>query len=655
MKTWALLACWFIGVLAFGGWQIEDSALAEGPKLRLVVKDSDGKDLAARVTMRAGDNWLDGAGKGIYADGRFFIDGDCEVRCEPGEVSISVSCGPEYKPLATTVELKAGRMVTAIATFKAWAAPGARGWYCGDNHVHAQHDAKAAAVCTDLAYSALQARANGLDYMTEAGSHVSYLGMIALNRKDFLFRYADELRPAIFSGHVTTPGIRDVVPKDVYERLRKLPLPVQALLPVVHELGGIVTHTHVQVPRHQLHWMGAAELWCDAVHRRCADAVDLDGQSSELLYFAMLNLGNRSAVSGYTDAALGRSKTLAPGDRRVYSQADRFDYDEIVDGIRKGRTFATNGGPLFAYLTVNGQVLGSTVDCGASGQFTAEVEVQSLKPLDWIDLVHNGVVAARVPVKGKTGTIRQQLSLNTTGQPHNWVLLRARDQAGNWAITSPVYLHRSGTTPRANGVSACVLAEINNTRRTYRLSKRFFMHALTSVSPELSLSKVELLRDGAVLKRFTAGERSSKVVAVTPFGEDYAPGVSWVERDGRYVHCQFDWAVTESGWYQVALQTVDGKRLAADAVYFDASHPVSHELSSARMVGPETELFLHGYGEEMPLADIRDDDKGDHWWYPANTYSHMGANFHGEAIAVGPWGKEPERRFRNSKNSSEGF
>ena len=61
------------------------------------------------------------------------------------------------------------------ARLRQWFAPEERGWFGGDNHVHAQHDATAA-IRTDLAFTALQARANGLSYITEADSGPSPLG-----------------------------------------------------------------------------------------------------------------------------------------------------------------------------------------------------------------------------------------------------------------------------------------------------------------------------------------------------------------------------------------------------------------------------------------------------------------------------------------------
>ena len=113
-------------------------------------------------------------------------------------------------------------------------------------------------------------------------------------------------------------------------------------------------HGRLLTPVFQLHWMGAAEPCSDAVVGQCADLFDVDSRHTEQPWFAMLSLGNRIGVSSYTDAALGRTNTLSPGDRRLYCRAERFDYATIVDAMRRGRTMATNGGPLFVFLSVDG-------------------------------------------------------------------------------------------------------------------------------------------------------------------------------------------------------------------------------------------------------------------------------------------------------------
>ena len=139
-----------------------------------------------------------------------------------------------------------------------------------------------------------------------------------------------------------------------------------------------------------MHWMGAAEVLSDAVLGQCADALDLDGQASELLWFAVLNLGNRVAASSYTDCALGRRSTPSPGDRRVYCRAGELTYPAIVDAIRRGHTFATNGGPLFPFATIDGKGPGETLEPGGDRRHELRAEVRCLYPLKSARLYRRG-------------------------------------------------------------------------------------------------------------------------------------------------------------------------------------------------------------------------------------------------------------------------
>ena len=334
--------------------------------------------LAVRVVVTASDgSHPDGSGRGVYSDGRFFAEGRFSVRVPPGKTAIRLSSGPDYAPLEMTLEVKAGKRIGVRVQLVRWFAPDQHGWFGGDNHVHAQHDAHAL-VRTDIDFAALQARADGLSYITEAGPVESTAAELdRLSQPGFLILHAAELRPACFVGHLNTPGIARPL-ADRLDQLIGRPLPVQAITEAVRELGGATIHSHPLAPTHQLHWMGATEIFSDAVLGRCADALDTDSPATELLRFAVLNLGNRLAVSSYTDCDLGRSRTLSPGDRRVYCQAKGLSAAALVQALRFGRTFATNGGSLFAFFSVDDHSPGDVIQLASEQSLTVRAEIHSL-------------------------------------------------------------------------------------------------------------------------------------------------------------------------------------------------------------------------------------------------------------------------------------
>jgi hypothetical protein len=624
-----LVACLEDGSTFMG---LGDVPVTPPVRARILVHVEDGRaapdrpmPLPVRVVVTASDgSHPDGSGRGVYADGRFFAEAGFSVEVPPGRTAIVLRSGPDYVPLVIEVEAKEGREVRYRARLRRWFAPEERGWFGGDNHVHAQHDATAA-IPTDLAFTALQARADGLSYVTEADPGPSPAGVERLSTPAFLFRRAPEVRPGPFVGHLNTPGIPRPIEPEVYARLVDGPLPAQGIAEEVHARGGAVIHTHPLTPPHQMHWMGAAEILSDAVLGRCADALDLDGQASEMLWFAVLNLGNRVAASSYTDCALGRRTTPSPGDRRVYCQAERLTYPAIVEAIRRGHTFATNGGPLFPFVTIDGKGPGETLGPGGGRPHALRAEVRCLYPLKSARLYRRGELAESFAVSGRRGEVVLEGTLRDPPGDRAWYVLRLEDERGHWAITSPIYVEPAQASARP--FASSLILEISNATRYIELRRCFFAHLIVTVSPGDRLRSVELLRDGRLVRLFAPGmgeSRTAGKVPATGMAGEYGPGWSW---SSGASHFQADWPVEETGWYGLRAATADGKTLAADEVFFDASRGSSQVLTVARLDGPGTRWAHRGYGEELPLSEIRKPFNGDHWWYPNRSYWRVLAEF----------------------------
>jgi len=597
---WATLAlCCAFPV--FGAGTTETTGAAEiivdvGRPVRVIVTASDGSH-------------PDGSGRGVYADGRFYADGVFSVRVPPGKTTISISAGPEFEPQELVVEPNTGECLRLKVALKQWFSLRDHGWIGGDNHVHAQHDENAD-VRTDYAYAVLQARANGLRFITENGSAPTVRdGAKQLHPPDFLMMHAVEQRPGPFIGHFNTPGLRQPL-----EKFPDTPLLAQALLDAVHQRGGALIHTHPLSPRHQLHWMGATEMFSDAVLGQCADALDTDSPMTELFRFAVLNLGNRLAVSGSTDCDLGRRRTLSPGDRRVYCHADELSAAAIANALRNGRTFATDGGPLFVFFTVDGHLPGDVL---RATNATARAEVHALRPLRAVEIYRRGHRVKAFDVKKPN-----DFTYPIHETERSWYTFRAEDVDGHWAVTSPIYFEPPDAGPRPSSVA--LLLEISNASRFAELRRSFFAHIIVTVSPDQRLTEVQLLKDGTPLRRFRSadGDRCSDKTPVTGIHGDYTAGSIWWKSQ----HLQADEPVAQSGWYAIRATTADGKTLASDAVYFDATHRNSHELSVVNMAGGDTRFTLWGYGEEAPLAE---QPTGDHWWYPNNAFWQIRAAFGG--------------------------
>jgi len=617
---------------------------------RTTEQDESGVPLPVRVVVTASDGTHpDGSGHGVYADGRFFAEGEFTVRVPPGMTRVELKSGPNFVPHSFTVDVSTGGRIERTVMLTEWFNPARLGWYCGDNHVHAQHDATAA-VKTGLNYTSLQGRANGLNWITESGSNVSYAGLEKFNTGNFLLRIAPELRPGPFVGHLNTPGIHEPIPQERSEELFRRPLPALAALEEVHRLGGVVIRTHPMSPPHQLHWMGAAEVYSDAVLGQAADLFDVDSEATQQFWFAVLNLGNRIGVSSYTDCALGRLKTMSPGDRRVYCRPERFDYESIVEAMRKGRTFATNGGPLFAFLEIDGHGSGETIQLEKPRQATVRIRIHSLHPLQKARLYGRGALVHEFDVRGRKGEVELTLPIELAGTSASWYALRVEDEQNHWALTSPVYVD----SPAASepGFRSAVLLEIHNAERFTKLRKEFFAHMIVTISPDEKIETVVFRKEGETVRAFLPEDRDrlhAGRIPVTQINGPYGPGWVWFPNLKEPYHFQADLPVVETGWYSVVAVTTSGRVLESQAIRFDASNPNSHALSAVRLSGRDTLLTLEGYGEEMPLAGISEEGTSDNWWYPQKTYFRQTTTLAGEQKELqGGSFKEAREFFRAS-------
>src|SRR5690606_16581293 len=98
--------------------------------------------LPVRVIVTASDGTHpDGPGRGPSAGGGLCAEGAFTVAVPPGAARRSIRSGPDYEPLEVAVEAKPDHRARVRARLHRWFAPEDRGWYAGDNHVHAQHDA----------------------------------------------------------------------------------------------------------------------------------------------------------------------------------------------------------------------------------------------------------------------------------------------------------------------------------------------------------------------------------------------------------------------------------------------------------------------------------------------------------------------------------
>jgi hypothetical protein len=129
-----------------------------------------------------------------------------------------------------------------------------------------------------------------------------------------------------------------------------------------------------------------------------------------------------------------------------------LDRRRLLDSLRAGRSFATNG-PLLA-LTVDGHNLGDELRLAGPGEVRARVRLRSNVPIDHLELVLNGEPRG-IPLGGDRRSVDTTVTVQVDRS--GWVLLRARSDRAiepvlvlyPYGTTSPIYLTVAGQPARS--------------------------------------------------------------------------------------------------------------------------------------------------------------------------------------------------------------
>ena len=183
-----------------------------------------------------------------------------------------------------------------------------------------------------------------------------------------------------------------------------------------------------------------------------------DHRSTARVWYRLLNLGYRIPAGAGTDATANYAAPIRGmvGFDRVYTWVPAWPVpvEMWMDGLRRGRTFATNG-PLVRF-TLNGEMVGSEVRLDQpQPQVPFTARLRSIVPVDHLEIVCNGKVVKQLPLNQERDAADAQgtIPLGESG----WCLLRAYSDKAvyplldnyAYATSSPVYVTVAGQKPRS--------------------------------------------------------------------------------------------------------------------------------------------------------------------------------------------------------------
>jgi hypothetical protein len=406
---------------------------------------------------------------GAYSYG--FIDGTCEGWLPTGPVIVEVSRGFEYQPIRTAVTIEPGQSVLELRLERLSSAR-ARGYLSGDTHVHF--------VSTQGAE--LEARAEDVDItnllLTQWGhlftSTEEFVGrpQYSLDRRNVVFA-GQENRTNIL-GHINLLGLREpIMPwctggSEEASLGGGLETTLSHWADECHAQGGTVVLAHFPVPYGETAALLATGR-LDAVETIAYDDYNI-GE-----YYRYLNAGYKIPIVAGTDKM---TSEVPIGLMRTYAgtgeaQKDEADYWEWCAGIKRGDTMVSSG-PLL-WLTVNGSPPGTTLT-DLSGSVQVDVELDTIFPVDAVEIVIDGTVYHREVISPSVGAHRFTLTVPVNGD--SWILARCFGEGEGYlrhndtwerpimAHTSPVYFTARDSYDKFDlAVATNMLAIVEGARR----------------------------------------------------------------------------------------------------------------------------------------------------------------------------------------------
>jgi TolB protein len=443
---------------------------------RVSVTDENGKFFAPDTAWIHADDGFDRSERPFEA--HYFHLGEMAGLVVPaGKIKIDAAKGFEYKPVVQTVEVRPGdskRVEIKLVPLEN-AFPDAKNWISSDLHVHMNYGG----IYQDTAsHLSEQAKAEGLrvvsNLVVNKEQRFPDIASVGENQETF-----DPGSVAIVSGqefHTSYWGHRGLVglqgslllpgyagyPNTAAASLYPMNADVYDM---AHLQGALVGAVHpfdaepnpFANPPERI----TDELPVDAALGKL-DYMEIvgfsDHRSTAAVWYRLLNLGFRLPAGAGTDATADYAAPIRGhvGMDRVYVWVATLPPTtrSWKEGLKQGRTFATNG-PLIEF-TLGGKRVGDELkfdDAQAAVPFTAKL--RSIVPLDHLEVVCNGRVAQTLKLAGArdSADVTGTLPLNESG----WCLLRTSSDKAEYpvldnyvyATTSPVYVTLGSKPPHS--------------------------------------------------------------------------------------------------------------------------------------------------------------------------------------------------------------
>ncbi|MBI4625465.1 MAG: CehA/McbA family metallohydrolase [Verrucomicrobia bacterium] len=411
---------------------VHDAATGKPTPARIYMNASDGRTYAPasafhRIAARAAKEDF------FHAEGHFVVD------VPVGELVLEAAKGTEFWPAQAKIKVAPDGVTRVVLELKRMTSMKALGWWSGSDHVHMNYGGN---FRNTPEYMRFEAEAEDLDHIgwkiankdNRVFDTQYYQGspLHPLTDGQHLVSVGQEYRPAWY-GHISFINLKKhlISPfTTAYEDtgIASLYPSNTDMFRLARQQGAIGGYVHP--------WTGEISMRSEY---RGAQAYPVDAALGSFEYLEVmtnadrhaatsrvwhrsLNCGFKVTASAGEDSILNLQATPIIGSARLYAHlGSKLTWEGWLDAIRKGRTFVTNG-PLLQ-LTIDGEMPGGEIRLpAAGGSVTVSAKLESIVPLETLELMFNGKVIESIPLggDGRKAVFERKIAVTGSG----WFTLR---------------------------------------------------------------------------------------------------------------------------------------------------------------------------------------------------------------------------------------
>lgn len=365
------------------------------------------------------------------------VPGAFDMTLAPGQWQIGVRRGVEHEAVFEDVTIKSGEVTERTLRPRRWVQMSARGWWSGDDHVHARilsdddarnvmawikaEDVHLANIVKmgDIYRTYFEQRGFGPSYRFTDGDHVLVPGQECPRTPDIGHTLAMNI----------TAMVRDPERYFLYD----------TVFDAVRAQGGLSGYAHVNSGLFQVH--RDMSLNVPSAKVDFVEILQFNNLGTDL-YYEFLDLGCKLTASAGSDVPWGGTV----GEVRAYAflAEQPFNADNWFAAFGRGRTFTTSG-PMLEFH-VDDALPGDELKVNKSRKLRVRARAwgdpgrtSSMK----LEIVRHGEVI-RSAESGEGTEPEARLDFTVDSENGFWIAARARAGDGTSAHTTPIYIVRDG-------------------------------------------------------------------------------------------------------------------------------------------------------------------------------------------------------------------